>query len=255
MTIRSDQRSRAIESFLTKAGWGGAVRAPLGQDASTRRYERLTLENRAALLMDAPPIEAVPCPPDADEAERLALGWNAASRLAASRVDAFVAIAGYLRGRGFSAPEVYAADPAAGFAIIEDFGGDREFARLIEAGQQDEVELYSAGAAAMAAIHDEPAPASITGWPILDYDALALRVNADLFAEWLPKLVPEMQMTEARQAAWERERDALIEQAMTFPRVFALRDYHAENLIWLPEREGVARIGLLDFQDAVNGWD
>ncbi len=33
--------------------------------------------------------------------------------------------------------------------------------------------------------------------------------------------------------------------------VIALRDFHAENLIWLPARQGVARVGLLDFQDAV----
>jgi aminoglycoside/choline kinase family phosphotransferase len=32
-----------------------------------------------------------------------------------------------------------------------------------------------------------------------------------------------------------------------------LRDYHSPNLLWLPERQGVARVGLLDFQDAVLG--
>ncbi len=31
----------------------------------------------------------------------------------------------------------------------------------------------------------------------------------------------------------------------------SLRDCHAENLMWLPDREGIARVGLLDFQDAV----
>jgi N-acetylmuramate 1-kinase len=37
-----------------------------------------------------------------------------------------------------------------------------------------------------------------------------------------------------------------------------LRDFHAENLVWLPDRHGIARVGLLDFQDAVKGfraWD
>jgi hypothetical protein len=36
-------------------------------------------------------------------------------------------------------------------------------------------------------------------------------------------------------------------------RVFVHRDYHAENLLWLPQRDGVARVGLIDFQDAVAG--
>ena len=32
-----------------------------------------------------------------------------------------------------------------------------------------------------------------------------------------------------------------------------LRDFHSPNLLWLPEREGIARVGLLDFQDALIG--
>jgi aminoglycoside/choline kinase family phosphotransferase len=37
------------------------------------------------------------------------------------------------------------------------------------------------------------------------------------------------------------------------PRVMILRDYHAENLLWLPDREGIARVGVLDFQLAQMG--
>ncbi|MEO0882740.1 MAG: phosphotransferase [Pseudomonadota bacterium] len=255
MAIPSDSRAAAIDRFLAEAGFSEAVREPLGQDASTRSYVRLVSGPRPALLMNAPGIEDDPCPPGADEATRIKMGWNATSRLAASRVDAFTAVAEYLRERGFSAPEVFAEDPRLGLALIEDFGPNREFARLIERGEEDEVSLYRAAAAAMAALHGEPAPRQLRNWPILDYDALALRVNADLFAEWLPKLETDMVIDDAALARWERERDALIEQAMGFPRDFGLRDYHAENLLWLPDRDGHARIGLLDFQDAVNGWD
>ena len=35
------------------------------------------------------------------------------------------------------------------------------------------------------------------------------------------------------------------------PDTLALRDFHAENLIWRPEHVGTDRVGLLDFQDAV----
>ncbi|MEM7007176.1 MAG: phosphotransferase [Pseudomonadota bacterium] len=255
MTIPSNFRAETIDRFLAEAGFADAERHNLGQDASTRSYIRLVSGPRPALLMNAPRIEDEPCPPGADEVMRRQLGWNATSRLAASRVDAFTAVAEYLRARGFSAPEVYAEDAAAGLAVIEDFGTGREFARLIERGVEDEVSLYRYAAAAMAALHREPAPSRLRDWPILDYDALALQVNADLFAEWLPQLEPDMSMNEAALARWEIERDALIEQAIGFPRDFGLRDYHAENLLWLPERKGHARIGLLDFQDAVNGWD
>jgi aminoglycoside/choline kinase family phosphotransferase len=53
------------------------------------------------------------------------------------------------------------------------------------------------------------------------------------------------------------EFDALAETAfrtVASARVAAvLRDYHAENLIWLPARRGHARVGMLDFQDMLVG--
>ena len=248
-----------IEAFLKREGWGRAHLEWLGQDASTRRYGRLTHDaGQTALLMDAPLVEDEPCTPVMTDAERLAGGWNKQSRLAASRVEAFAAIGGWLRENGFSAPEIYAGDPALGLAIIEDFGTLKEFARLIEQGA-DEVTLYTEAASALASLHALERPVNLHGlgcsWPLLTFDDLALRVNSDLFADWLPVLDPRMKMSDAARARWETERDALIAMARTFPRELTLRDYHAENLIWLPQREGRARIGLLDFQDAVIGWD
>lgn len=258
--MTSDANRQAdIQTFLAAHGWGEARLDWLGQDASTRRYGRLTRSTgETALLMDAPLVEDEPCSPAMTDAERLAGGWNKQSRLAASRVEAFAAIGGWLKQNGFSAPEVYAGDSALGLAIIEDFGTLKEFARLIEQGA-DELTLYTAAASALADLHALERPVVLEGlgcqWPLLAFDDLALRVNTDLFADWLPQLDPRMKMTDAARARWEDARDGLIAQARTFPRELTLRDYHAENLIWLPEREGRARIGLLDFQDAVIGWD
>ena len=82
--MNNNLRSSEIQEFLDKAGWGEASRTPLNADASTRRYERLRRKTETVMLMDAPPLESVPCPPGADDEERLKLGWNAISRLAAS---------------------------------------------------------------------------------------------------------------------------------------------------------------------------
>jgi aminoglycoside/choline kinase family phosphotransferase len=252
-------RQAEIDGFLTQAGWSDARLDWMGEDASTRRYGRLTRSDGAgALLMDAPLVEDDPCTPELSDAERLAGGWNKQSRLAASRVEAYAALAGWLRDNGFSAPEILAGDAGLGLAIIEDFGSQREFARLIEKGE-DEVSLYRAAAGALAELHALETPKTLRGlgrsWPILDFDELALDVNASLFSNWYPKFDPRMQMDEATWTSWKRELAELIERAQAFPRNLTLRDYHAENLIWLPEREGRARIGLLDFQDAVIGWD
>ncbi|MCR6645961.1 MAG: phosphotransferase [Terricaulis sp.] len=249
-------RSEALTRLLEQTGFAEAERAPLAGDASTRRYERLILPNRRAMLMDAPRSnESAPCPPGATPAERRTLGWNAASRLAASRVEAFVAVAQHLRSLGLSAPEIYGSDIEAGYAVIEDLG-DSLYAKVIPEGA-DEAALYAEAARVLAAVHKAPIPARLDApggaWPLLDYDALALEVNADLFVEWLPQAA-DVRIDDAQRARWESIRDGLIVKALGFPRALTIRDYHAENLLWLPERDGLARVGLLDFQDAVRGW-
>jgi N-acetylmuramate 1-kinase len=253
-------RSEALQKLLEKTGFASAAREPLAGDASTRRYERLALADRRAVLMDAPlSEESAPCPPAATPAERRALGWNATSRLAACRVEAFAAVGAHLSELGLSAPRILGADYAAGYAVIEDLG-DALYARVIPEGA-DEVELYTAAAQVLARVNAVPAPARLEGagasWPLLDYDALALEVNADLFVDWLPQAA-DVRIDDLARASWRRVRDSLIVKAMGFPRGFVIRDYHAENLLWLPERAGLARVGLLDFQDAVRGprvWD
>ena len=253
----SPDRSAARAAVIAKAGFEGARVEPLAMDASTRRYERLVRADRTAILMDAPRgNEAPPCAPGMSDGDRLALGWNATARLAASRVEAFVAVAAYLRGLGLSAPEVLAEDSRAGYAVVEDLG-PALFAQAIPAGA-DEISLYKAAAAVLARAQAQVPPAHLNGpeggWPLLTYDALALRANADLFVDWLPRFHADLTLTDADRVRWEGVRDRLIEQAENFPRAFTIRDFHAENLIWLPERLGVARVGLLDFQDAVLGW-
>ncbi|WP_395646784.1 aminoglycoside phosphotransferase family protein [Terricaulis sp.] len=252
-------RSEALERLLAETGFDGAVRTPLAGDASTRRYERLEKSGRRAMLMDAPKsAESAPCPPGATPAERRTMGWNAVARLAASRVEAFVAVANYLESLGLAPPEIYGADCAAGYAVIEDLGDDL-YAQVIPKGE-DEITLYQEAAKVLAHVHAAPqAPPRLEGkaganWPLLDYDALALEVNADLFVEWLPRANPDVVIDDAARARWERVRDSLIVKALGFPRAFTIRDYHAENLLWLPERQGLKRVGLLDFQDAVRGW-
>src|SRR6185503_17362709 len=119
------------QRLLKDTGFADAQRAPLAGDASTRRYERLILPNRRAILMDAPPSEeSAPCPPGATPAERRAMGWNASARLAASRVEAFVAVANYLESLGLAPPRVYGAGCKAGYAVLEDLG-DNLYANII----------------------------------------------------------------------------------------------------------------------------
>lgn len=259
----SSDREALKAAFLAARGWGDARRVSLGGDASTRAYERLYPPAGGSLIfMDQPPkAESPPCPPGAGVEERKALGFNAAYRLAAGRVDAFAACAAHLRALGLSAPRVLAFDADAGLAVLEDLG-DGLYAAEIAAGRADEGDLYDAAIDALVVLHATPPPASLdydgVSWPLLTYDDLALRYAQDLFVEWLPKLRPAFAPDAAALADWEALWTPVRARAEQGAEVFCHRDYHAENLLWLPERQGAARVGLIDFQDAVKAhrvWD
>ncbi|MGF1542949.1 MAG: aminoglycoside phosphotransferase family protein [Parvularculaceae bacterium] len=248
-----DDRRRARAAFLAGAGWGDAAALPLAGDASTRAYDRLTrLGGERALLMDAPPAaEGASCPADADPATRAALGYNALARLAGPNLNAFVDLAATLRSAGLSAPEVYAHDADNGFALIEDLGDDL-YARAIPAGA-DERTLYEVAIDALLALADaSPAPPARAAYSTLDYDDVALQAEAALLQEWYAPFKTGRALDPAFandvSAAWA---EALA--ALAPPRTLVLRDFHAENLIWLPDRVGAKRVGVIDFQDGLVG--
>jgi hypothetical protein len=245
-------RETQMKDFLARSGWGAAKIAPLPGDASTRRYARLHLNGNTAMLMDQPQgAEAPVAPANADEEARRALGYNAVSRLAGADCARFAAASAWLRGHGLAAPEIYAADCANGFLIIEDLG-DALFANVLADGG-DEAELYRAAVTVLAKIHAADAPTQISpDRPLFDYDTIALSAETDLLSEWFMPLALGRNATEDEVAEyrglWRKTLKGLKGR-----KVFVHRDYHAENLLWLPGREGLSRVGLIDFQDAVAG--
>jgi aminoglycoside/choline kinase family phosphotransferase len=257
-----DEREALRRAFLNANGFGDARREPMSGDASTRAYERLHLpDGSTRILMDqAPRLETAPCPPDATPEERLALGYNAAYRLAAGRVDAFAAVAGYLRSQNLSAPEVIALDAPVGLAVLEDLGGDL-IAKKVADGAPPEP-LYETAIDVLAALHRTPPPPVLQAqgfaWPLLSYDALALKMGLDTFVEWWPAFKGLTPYSPDVLAEWDALWAPVRAMGEAGAEVFTHRDYHAENLIWLEERGGLARVGLIDFQDAVRGhraWD
>ena len=246
-------RRLAMREFLAASGWGEAAIAPLPGDASTRHYARLTLGDRRAMLMDQPQLDETPvAPADATAGQRRALGYNAMARLAGADCARFAAAAEYLRGLGLAAPDILAADHAQGFAILEDLG-DALFADVLAVGA-NETELYKAAVEVLARLHALAAPQSIgPGKPLFTYDETALIAETDLLTEWFLPLALGRKATaeeiEDHRGLWRASLKDLAQER----RVFVHRDFHAQNLLWLPARQGVARVGLIDFQDAVAG--
>lgn len=252
----TSDRDQARAGFLDRAGWAGAGIAALPGDASTRQYFRLARGGERAMLMDAPArAEAPVCPPDATAEQRAALGYNAQARLAGSNLVAFAGLSNALGERGFSAPRILANDPDHGFLLLEDLG-DALYARLLP-GKMHEGRLYSEAVDTLAAIYRSTFSdrVSLDGrdWPLLPYDAVALTAEANLFLEWFAGRHAGLTISEGARADWAEIWDRSFQRLDSCAPGLVLRDFHAENLIHLPEREGHGRVGLLDFQDAVIG--
>ena len=245
-------RQEQIKDFLALSGWGAATIAPLPGDASTRHYARLILNGRTAMLMDQPQgAEAPVAPANADAAARRALGYNAVARLAGADCARFAAASAWLRGHGLAAPDIYAADCASGFLLLEDLG-DALFAEVLADGG-NEKELYEAAVKVLARMHAGDAPAQLSSdKPLFDFDLVALSAETDLLTEWFMPLALGRKATDEEVAEHRRLWRGALE-GLGGRRVFVHRDYHAQNLLWLPERDGLSRVGLIDFQDAVAG--
>jgi aminoglycoside/choline kinase family phosphotransferase len=157
---------------------------------------------------------------------------------AATGVGRFAHVARHLAGLGLSVPDILAEDPANGFLLLEDFGDS-----LLARAPAPEAEMYAAAADVLVALHAHAAP----DW-LATYDVGLIVERASFVLDWYtPEAKPDMRMEFA-----EILRCA-VSDVPALNSVITLRDYHAENLIWLPDRSGLRRIGLLDFQDAEAG--
>jgi len=257
MSAAGEARHAQALSFLARAGWGDAALQALPGDASTRRYARLSRGGSSAMLMDQPRgAETASCPPEATTAEREALGYNAMARLAGPDCRPFAAISQFLSAAGLSAPSILAHDYEAGFLLIEDFG-DGRMADLIQAGQA-EVPFYETAIDALAHLHRTPAPRALAvpgGGEVrlLGYDTTAMLAEVRLLPTWFYPAATGLALPNDAQASFDALWRAALDLLAVDRPVMILRDYHAENLMWLPSRPGVARAGLLDFQDALSG--
>ncbi len=238
-------RNAVIGSFLAAAGWGGSARIFLQGDASARRYERLRSGQGAAVLMDAPARPDGPPVRDGRPYSRIAH--------LAEDVRPFIAVAAALRAAGLSAPDLYAADPDAGLLLLEDLGG----AGILVDGRPDRERLRAA-ALVLAELHNAPRPPVLPAadagpaYALPAYDAGAMAIEVALLPDWY---FPHtgVALPPAERTAFDALWADLFRRLDGAEKSWVLRDYHSPNLLWLPERAGCRRVGLLDFQDALYG--
>jgi len=210
----------AAPEFLARHGWAEAVILPLAGDASFRRYFRILVGDRRAVLMDAPP-------PHED-------------------VRPFVAVADWLEQIGLVAPRVLAADVDRGLLLLDDLG-DARMREAADAEPEAERELYETAVDVLVHLHQQPSMPGLSPHG-LDHWLAELR----LFPEWY---VPAVGLKPIDAEQWDEAWRTVLEPVANdgLGPVTVLRDYHAENVMLVDGRGGIGRFGLIDFQDAVAG--
>ena len=239
-------RATAIHALLARAGWSQATRRFMLGDASARAYERLTRpDGERAILMISPPRPDGPPVRDGKP-------YSAIARLAENVVP-FIAVDEALRAQSLSAPEIYASDVARGIVVLEDLGAE---------GVVDEngpmPERYAEAVAALAALHGRDLPKLLRAgaapeYAIPRYDIEALLIEVELLTEWYVPAFARNAPGDGARIAFVSIWKTLLEKTVFGESTWTLRDYHSPNLIWLPERSGLQRVGIIDFQDCALG--
>ncbi|MFW2390896.1 MAG: tRNA (adenosine(37)-N6)-threonylcarbamoyltransferase complex ATPase subunit type 1 TsaE [Methyloceanibacter sp.] len=242
------ERLHALSHFLKGTSFAGAEARYLQGDASTRSYARLFGADARAILMNSP---RQPDGPPIQDGKP----YSALVHLAED-VTPFVAVAGALGDCGLSAPQIHAFDLDRGFIVLEDFG-DLVFGSEVARGA-DQGALWRAAVDVLVALADRPPPETLpipghAPYRLPRFDADAMLIEASLIIDWLwPALHGAETPPTLRQEFQDLWRPHLEVAAAADPG-WVLRDYHSPNLMWLPERTSIQKVGLLDFQDALRG--
>ncbi|HLW93108.1 MAG TPA: tRNA (adenosine(37)-N6)-threonylcarbamoyltransferase complex ATPase subunit type 1 TsaE [Roseiarcus sp.] len=237
--------ARGVAAILRRAGWSDAKRVFMQGDASVRAYERLSSpDGETAILMISPPRPDGPI-------LRYGKPYAAIAKLA-DDIRAFIAMDEALSAQGLSAPRLYAHSIANGLAVLEDFGD-----AFIADAYGPIPERYSVAVEVLAELHDRDLPIELPvdgeTYTLRPYDAEAMLVEVELALEWYaPHVAKTLVASGARAQFLSLWRETLA-PILAGPMTWTLRDYHSPNLLWLAEREGLQRVGLIDFQDCLLG--
>jgi hypothetical protein len=213
--VNDPGREQIIEQFLATNGFALRDARPLAQDASFRRYLRLD----GVVLMDAPPPEDV---------------------------RPFLRMAEHLAGLGLSSPRIIAADESNGLVLEEDLG-DALFSTTLTEANTDT--LFDAAIDALIAMHRAAPPSGLPEW---GKTAMSETAIGTLFDWWWPAMHGTAAPASARAEVTEAL-NAMLDHVASGPRSLVHRDFFAGNLIWLPDRTGPRRAGIIDFQSAAIG--
>jgi len=209
------ERIKKLEKWLTdQVGLPYFLLAPASDDASFRRYFRVSLDDKSYIAMDAPP-DREDCRP-------------------------FVAITRQLSAAGLNTPQVHDQDLEQGFLLLDDFGSTC-YLDILNSDNADQ--LYGDAIASLVQLQSK-----VSAKALPPYDHSLLMQEMELFRGWLLQKHLGLSLTHREHALLSQAFELLADNALQQPQVAVHRDYHSRNLMQTKPNPGI-----LDFQDAVNG--
>ena len=206
-------RKQQIENFLQESNLKDYNITPLKQDASQRKYFRLTKEKESFILMD--------CLPNFES------------------VNPFIKVSEFLLIEEFSVPKIYFQDNKNGFLILEDFGNNSLNNYLTKYPHKN-IALYKLALDNLIKLSKIKVP---NDFP--KHDQKTLIAGTEMFQQYfLPN--NDHEFTDLCQN--------LFKQLDYNSQHISLRDFHADNLMYLDNRSNYQKIGLLDYQDSSQGF-
>lgn len=211
------------QKFLKDHFKGEISLSPIPGDAGFRSYFRISPKgDKTYILMDCPPSYC--------------------------SIEPFVEIANYLRSKDFLAPEIIAHDIQEGLMILEDFG-DLSVKKLLQNSVLEIKEnIYYNIIDILISLSQHEPPANLR-----TFNNDLLLSELEVFTDWyipfkLKRTLTEEELVEYKEI-WQR----ILLKQKPFKNSIVLRDYHAENMMYLQQNQGLNKFGLLDFQDALVG--
>lgn len=241
------ERFKALLEFVDKTDWCEASWRFLEGDASSRSYIRLVKNDKTCLLMNAPPQSDGPPIRDG----------KAYSKIAhlAEGMTSFVAVADALGKSGLSVPTVSHHDAEQGFLIIRDLG-NAPFYHLIKNLSESHEELGALAIDVLVHLREnKPTNLAVEGKPyhIPHYDNQALSIEAELAIDWYWPAVKGNEIEADNRLAFTNLWLPLFEKVQQNANHWVLRDFHSPNLMALEGDNALAKVGVIDFQDACIG--
>jgi tRNA threonylcarbamoyl adenosine modification protein YjeE len=237
-------RLSVIDKFLKSSPCAGARRRFLQGDASPRAYERLHMKSGGTAVL----LNALAQPDRSVGVHRL--NYMKVTHLAPNEAIApILAIGNELRRRGLCVPRHLRHDIDQSLLLQEDLGDS-----FIAQNGAPVPERYEAAIDVLVHMHTQEWPAVAKSpegamHEIPDYSREAFQTEARLFLEFFLPLLNGAPAQKNEVQDFEAAFDDMFDQLSNAPHNWTLFDFHSPNVMWLEERVGIERVGLLDFQD------